>query len=132
MAKCLDITPKRKKVCVGALRYRINIYNRGIVTALAGSAVHSEAYTLFKVLKASIETKGISPSQTLDGVTIDPDLIVTHVFIVRFLSTINTEQFIEFRGKNYGILKAENIDEAGMYLRLSANLRGAFNKAGAK
>ncbi len=133
MAKCLDITPKRKKICVGSLRNKIKINNRVITSsAIEGTAEHSEKYTLFKIVFASIQTIEIRTLQTLDGVVIDPDLVVTHVFITRFLATINAEQYVEFKGKNYKILKAENIDEADRWLRLKANLRGDFTLAGAQ
>jgi len=133
MAKCQNITPTRKKICIGALRYRININNRDLVGfATENSAVHSEVFTLFKTVHAGIETRKNQVFQTLDGVAVDPELIVTHIFIIRFTSGISTEQFIEFKSTNYKILKAENIDEANLWLRLSANLRGNSSKAGAQ
>lgn len=133
MAKCVDITPTRKKICIGAFRYRININDRDAQGLTPTDAAHSETFTLFKTVKASIETKPArTVLQTLDGVAIDPDLIATHIFMTRFLAGINTEQYIAFNGNNYKILKAENIDEANLWLRLSANLRGDSTKAGAQ
>ncbi len=133
MAKCQNITPTRKKICVGALRYRININNRALVgIKTENNATHSEVFTLFKTVKASIETRKNQVFQTLDGVAIDPELIVTHIFMTRFTSGFSTEQFIEFKNLNYKILKVENVDEADLWIRLSANLRGDFTKAGAQ
>lgn len=133
MAKCIDVTPKRKKICVGALRNKIKIFKRVLTSSTTeGVAEHSEKYTLFKTLFSSIETIQIRTLQTLDGVTIDPELVVTHVFIVRFLATINAEQYIQFKGNNYKILKVENIDEADRWFRLKANLRGDLTLAGAQ
>lgn len=133
MAKCKDITPSRKSVCIGSLRYRVKIYDRAIASSgVEGTAEHSEGYTLFKTVFANIQTIEIRTLQTMDGVMIDPDLVVTHTFIVRYLSTLNTEQYVVFKGKNYKILKAENVDEADEWLRLKVNLRGDFTKAGAQ
>ena len=133
MAKCVNITPKRKKLCVGALRNKIEVYDRDLVgVSIKGEQAHSEDYTLLTSMFASIETKKGGATQTLDGVVIDPELIVTHFFITRFLSTITAEHFVVFNNLVYKILKVENIDEANLWLRLSANLRGDFTKAGAQ
>lgn len=133
MAKCVDITPTRKKICVGALRYRISINDRDAQGLTSTDTAHSETFTLFKTVKASVETKPArTVLQTWDGVVIDPDLITTHVFMTRFLAGINTEQYITFKGNNYKILKAENIDEANLWLKLNANFRGDSTKAGAQ
>jgi len=133
MAKCIDITPKKKTICIGALRNKIDIYTRAITTPGANAiGDHAENYTLLKTVWANIQTVEIRTLQTMDGVALDEELVVTHVFIVRYQSTIDTEKYIVFKGNNYKILKAENIDEADEWLRLKANLRGTFTKAGAQ
>lgn len=132
MAKCRDITFNKKKLCIGSLDRKVGIYNRKASGKSNASAAHSEAYTLFKSVFAGIETKSQGTFQTLDGVSLEADLIITHTFAIRYLAGVSSEQFIQYKGYNYKILKAENIDEADEWWRLKANQRGLITKAGAQ
>lgn len=133
MPKCQDITPKRKKICIGALRYKVDINNRNLKGPTNfSSEAHFEEYTLFKTVSAAIETKDDGKFQIFNGVAIDPNLTVTHVFTIRFTDGVTTEQFIQYKGINYKILKRVNIDEQDRWLKLNCRASGDFDKQGAR
>lgn len=133
MARCQNISPKLKKICAGDLRFKVSINNRAIVPpADKVNTENSQDYTLFSDVWAAIETKNTGSYQTLDGVALDETLIVTHVFYIRFFDGISTEQFIFYNGDNYKIIRATNIDERSLFLRLNCNLLGEFSKQAAQ
>ena len=133
MPKCQDITPKRKKICIGALRITIDIKDRDLEGPVNfGDEAHAETFKIFKTVKAGIETKAGNVFQTLDGVAQDPRTVVTHVFLIRFTGGVSTEQFVEHDGINYKILRVINIDLRNRWLKLNCNERGIATKAGAQ
>lgn len=135
MAKCKNITPTRKKVCIGALRNRIKIKDRNIRGPLTESdKSHREEFTDLKTVKASITTRGVSVLQEEADVSTDPALTPTHFFIIRYMTsiTLTTKQFVEFKGINYKILRVENIDAADLWYRLHSRKLGDATKKGAQ
>lgn len=133
MGDCIDLGRKKRKICIGDLKYSVGIYDRDISGGLSQTnQAHSETYTLLTSVFVSIETKSSIITQTFDGVVIEPDLVITHIFITRYLATITTEQFIVYAGLVYKIVTAENVNEEGDWLRLKANFRGTFTKPGAQ
>lgn len=133
MAKCKNITPFKKKICLGALRSRIQIKDRNILGLATQSNVsHRQEFALFKTVKASITTRGVSVLQEEAQVSADLSLVPTHVFIIRFITGIKPTQIIESKGINYKILHAENIDERNLYYRLHSRKLGDATKKGAQ
>ncbi len=133
MAKCQDITPTIKKICIGSLRQKIKIKTRNLQGPVNfGEGAHIEEFTTFKTVSASFETKNAGAFRTLDGVAQDPESVITHVFIIRFIANVNAQQFVEFQSINYKILKVINIDLRNRWLKLNCNERGDASKAGAQ
>lgn len=133
MAVCQNITPKKKKLCLSAFRRKIGLFRRNIL-APASSQSHSHDYEQFASPFASIETKGKGvdifggiETSGADGIPV----VASHVVIIKYRSDLTAEDYVQFGGNNYDILKAENIDERNQYLRLFCALKGDENKAAA-
>lgn len=133
MARCQDITPTRKKLCVSAFRKKVGLFRRSIL-APASSQSHSHDYEQFATPFAAIETKG-KGVDIFDGIeTSGADgipVVASHIITLKYRSEVTAEDYVRFGGDNYTILKVENIDERNKYLRLFCALRGDQTKAAA-
>ncbi len=128
MPKCKNISKSRSKLCIGSLRTSIIIYDRDQKAPSNGES-HSEEYSNPRSVRAQIETKG-KGIDVFDGVSQD-FITVSHVITMRFMSNLTSENWLQFGGLNYDILKVENMDEENRYLRLYCALAGSVTKAGA-
>lgn len=128
MPKCKNISKSRSKLCVGSLKTSVVIFDRNQKAPVDGES-HSEEYSNPRPVKAQVETKGkgvdVFSEVSGDFVT------VSHVITMRFMSNLTSENWVQFGGINYDILKVENIDEENRYLRLYCALAGSVTKAGA-
>ncbi|MEE9160022.1 MAG: head-tail adaptor protein [Gammaproteobacteria bacterium] len=133
MAKCKNITPTKKKLCLSAFRKKINLFRREIL-APASAQSHRHDYEQFASPFAAIETKG-KGVDIFDGVETSGEngipVVASHVVTIKYRSDVTAENYVRFGANNYDILKAENIDERSEYLRLFCALKGDENKLAA-
>jgi len=138
MAKCQNITPTRKKICLSALRKKIGLFRRDILPPTAGNLAsaqsHSHEYEEFATPFAAIETKGRGvdifdgiETSGVDGIPV----VASHIIMIKYRRDVTAETYVRFGENNYDILKVENIDERNQYLRLFCALRGDQDKAAA-
>ena len=110
--------PKRS-LCSGDLDRKIIIKSRAMVAP--GPTIDlSMEFTNDKYVWAAVKT---SKGKELFYATNMQDA-VTHIFYIRYLSTLETQHWIEYRGANYDILEIENMDERNEWMAVYCNIRG--------
>lgn len=128
MPKCKSISKTKKMLCITSLKTSVVVYDRDI-RAPKADGNHSERYSNPRPVKAQVETRGKGVDVFSD---ISQDYVtVSHLITMRFMQNITSQNWVQFGGKNYDVLKAENIDEESRYLRLYCSLSGSTSKAGA-
>ena len=120
MANCLKIRPKKRTVCIGDMRYQIELNTRSIQAPTMGGVDFGENFTATETVSAAIETK--NGETVFDGSNLER--VVTHRFYIRFISGITEETWINFENNLYDILNVENLDQRSEFLLLRCTLRG--------
>ena len=110
-----------KKYSIGDMRERITIHTRAITPPSYDSVNITETYDDGIEYWASCETLD-KKKQMFSGVNI-PDA-ATHSFIIRYDSSVTSENIISFEGEYYDILKTSNPDKRKQYLELFSKLKG--------
>ena len=127
MAKCVKLKRTKTEVCIGNMRYRIDIFIRTLTSPLnpTGPIVdYTETFTLVDNVWAMIETpKG---KVIFDSVGVEKR--ITDVFYIRFLPSITSQNWVEFNGNRYDIERVRNLEENSLFLQLDCIIRGAIDK----
>ena len=126
MARCKNISPPKRKLCIGALRHKVGIYVRDLTAPAFNSQDNRQTYVKFVDVYAAF--------QTITGIDIFDDIeksgsdgipaSATILFWIRHRTDVTAENFIQFRGVNYDILRVERIDLGQEWLKIFAAPRG--------
>lgn len=133
MAQCQDISPKTRKLCIGALKNKVGLYTRDLASPAFGSQDNQQEYALVANIYAAVKTvNGIDIFDDINAGNADgvPGT-ATIFFFVRHRTDVTAENFIQYRGINYDILRVEQIDLEQRFLKIFAAPRGeaAFEAA---
>lgn len=120
MPKCVQIRRKKRQVCIGDLRDRVNIQTRSIAVPVAGSVDLGETFVCDSTVWAMVETK--NGVQVFDGTNIIG--VATHNIYIRFICDVTFENWLTFKGRNYDILDVQNLEERDEFYLLRCSLRG--------
>jgi len=112
---------KKTSLCVGDLNRKITLQNRDIQPPQFGSADFTEEFSNLKSIFAALETP--TGKVVFDGLNVER--VVTHVFYIRYLSSVSTETWILFKGKRFEIIKMKNLEESDSWLALMSSERGS-------
>lgn len=134
MVKCVNISPKKRKICIGAMRCKVGLYARDITSPAFSSQENRQTYTLIDTISAAIETKnGIDIFDGVEKSGVDGiPTTATVIFYVRFRTDITAENFLQLDGQNYTILRVEQIDLRREFLKIFTSTRGDLTLEAAK
>ncbi len=131
MAICNKQQRKKTQVCVGSMNRRIDLLARALtppVDPFTGQFVSTETFTTIATPWAMVATpKGVT---IFDGVGIER--VVTHIFTIRFLLDITSQNWVVYKGQRYDILLVNDFQENNLFLELNCALTGDETKEAAK
>ena len=133
MSRCVNITPKRKRICIGALRETIEVHSRSIKSPAFNTQENRQVYAPKITLKAAVETVtgiDIFDSVEVSGADGVPQT-ATVLFYTRYRDDITAEDRIKHDGLVYKIIKVENIDLNNRFLKIFTATTGDENKLAA-
>lgn len=126
MGSCKNISPTKRKVCVGALRSQVGLYSRDLTSPAYDSQDNRQTYTLVETLPAATQT--VNGIDIFDGVDKSGSdgipTTATVLFFVRYRTDITAENFLQHDGVNFQILRVESLDLRREYLKIYAAPRG--------
>ena len=116
--------------CIGDLRDQVRLLRRAIQPPLGSATDFEEAFTEVAKPWADIRTtQGVAFFDGVSGV----DIPVTHVIYLRLRSDIDTETWVELpSGTRLRVLRAEDPEELGNWLKLTCTERGPDNLRSAR
>lgn len=128
MPICKKINAEHRKVCIGDMRWLIDIYNPVIVPP---DITNGEIdYTVTK----EPETTVWSMVKTFPNLAVfdsmNTETTISHDFYIRFRTDITPEKNIRYpagTGLYYNIVLVENFENRNEFLRLRCNLKGVEN-----
>lgn len=120
MVQCAKIRVKHRTLCAGDLDRRISVLCRSLKAPTDSTTDFKNEFTKTKKLWAALRTT----SGTEVFVDTNLAIEVTHIFYIRHMTTMKADKWLEFKGKNYDILKVENIDGRDEWEALWCNERG--------
>ena len=133
MAQCQDISPKTRKLCIGALKNKVGLYTRDLASPAFNSQDNQQEYALVADVYAAVKTvSGIDIFDDINAGNADGvPSTATIFFFIRHRTDVTAENFIQYRGINYDILRVEPLDLNQRFLKIFAAPRGeaAFEAA---
>lgn len=134
MARCKNISPTKRKLCVGSLRHKIHVFDRDLAPPAFNSQSNRQVYTpRASVFAAFQTTNGID---VFDGIEVSGQdgipQTATIFFFIRHRTDITAQNYIQFRNINYDILRVEPIDLGQEWLKIFAAPRGDVAKESAR
>lgn len=113
-----------KKYSIGDRRNIITIHVRSITSPELGSASFSETYDTGVERWANVVTSSNlnAGRKEFDGVDVGKS--PTHLFVIRYLSTVTKENIIRWEGESYKILSIIDPEERHEDLELYARILG--------
>ena len=124
LSQCKNITPKKRRICTGDLKDRIEIQSREIKPKTFSDPDYQEDFVTIKPVWASVQTtRGF---QSFNDVgTVENN--ITHKIYIRFSTelTITSENWIIFKNERYDIIDDENLDERDEFLLLYCEKKGS-------
>ena len=126
MAQCQDISPKSRKLCIGALKNKVGLYTRDLASPAFNSQDNQQEYALVANVYAAVKTvSGIDIFDDIEAGSQDGvPSTATIFFFIRHRTDVTAENFIQYRGINYDILRVEPIDLNQRFLKIFAAPRG--------
>ena len=114
-----------KKYAVGDMDKRIIIHTRNIKPPPIDSAKFSETYDIGTKRWASMVTLDLqgSSQKRFDNVELSEN--PSHIFTIRFMKDVGTENVIRFDSELYKILATQDPDKRKEYLEIFVVSRGA-------
>lgn len=134
MARCKNISPAKRKLCAGSLRSQVGLYTRALTSPAFDSQDNQQKYALVATLPAAVQTtNGIDIFDGVDKSGADGvPTTATVLFFVRYRADVTAENFLQYDGVNYQILRVENIDLRREWLKIFAAPRGDLTLEAAK
>ena len=128
MAKLKVDKRQLKKIPVGDMRDRISIRERGVAAPdFNNPAKFEEAYKTIATLWCKVKTNQSGRDEFSDvNVSTGGGILLssTHVFTIRYMDNITSENVVEYKGDNYEINRIINPEERNMYLELNCKVLG--------
>lgn len=125
MPTCVKIKRKHRKICIGELEDRIQIYDRSISPGTQDSPRFGENFVQDSEVWAMLETKqGYSIFDSTGT-----ERKIDHIFGINYDASITSEKWVRFESENYDILKVEDLDRRHEFLLLYCNLKGDSSRA---
>jgi len=128
MGRCVNISPKRRKLCSGDMTFVISIQDRELKGAGFGTTTHTIDFTTVETIRAAIGT--LKPgTEIFDGSNVAQT--VTHDFFINHIDfpAITAENWILYDGRRFDIVNVERLDERKRYIRLRCNEKGTTANA---
>lgn len=120
---------KKRKICIGDLKNKINIQRR-IKKSL--SVDDPKLSLVFENIATNVwsAVQTVNGFESFDNAGINPLSQTTHKFYIRKARSFNvtSQNFILFKDQRYKILKVENLDEQDEFLLLYALKKGDDTK----
>ena len=120
MAVCKVQQRTHKRVCIGSLNRRVEIYVRNIKAPAKGSVDFSDEFTLKKTVWAMIES--VSGETMFNASNIET--VVTHQFYIRYIPGVDIVDVIVYGGLRYKIVNVENLNNENYFLLIKTSDRG--------
>jgi len=120
MPVCQKIRSRIRKPCLGDLNTEIVLQSRSITPSINASVDFTEAFNGLATVWASIKT--VRGKTEFDGADVERE--VTHEFVIRFLSGIDSETWVLLEGSRYDIIKAEDLEERHEFILLMCSKLG--------
>jgi SPP1 family predicted phage head-tail adaptor len=120
MAVCKVKQRTHKRVCIGSLNHKIEIYVRSIKAPAKGSVDFSDNFTLKKKVWAMVDT--VSGETRFNASNIE--MVVTHHFYIRYIPNVDIVDVILHGGLRYKIVNVENLNNENYFLVIKASDRG--------
>jgi len=120
MAVCKVKQRTHKRVCIGSLNHKIEIYVRSIKAPAKGSVDFSDEFTLKKIVWAMIES--VSGETMFNASNIET--VVTHQFYIRYIPGVDIVDVIVYGGLRYKIVNVENLNNENYFLLIKTSDRG--------
>lgn len=128
MPKCVRVSRKYHKPCIGDLNKRVTLQNRALTPPPFGSVDFNESFTNTVTVWALINT--VQGKTFFDGV--ETEKPITHDIIIRYDASVTTETWILYNSKRIDILRVTDLDENQEYMLLLCSERGPDTKEAAK
>jgi len=127
MPICKKIKSEHRKVCIGDMRWLIDIFNPVIIPPFQSDSVD---YTVEKIPEATVW----AAVKTLPNVAIfdamNTEQTVSHEFYIRYRPGITPEKRIRYpatTGEYYSIVQVENFENRSEFLLIKCNIKGEEN-----
>lgn len=131
MTVCSNISPKKRKICIGDLKTLIKIQVRTITPEEFDNPDYSEVFTEVIELFASVKTSRGHSSFNDIGTTVTGAVRnFSHEVIVRYSESyeITSENWLEINNIKYNIVGVENLEERNEWLILYCLKKGDKTK----
>lgn len=128
MARCEKVRIRKRQVCIGDLRNKIDLNSRDITAPSFNSVDFDENFVVTKSVWAGIETQ--TGKVFFDGV--ETETAISHIMYIRFDATVTAETWITFASRRIDILKVEDMEERGEFMKLTCSDRGFENREASK
>lgn len=122
-----QISVKRKIVCSGDRRHKINIGSRTLSATNDGKPQY--VFSTLLICNAMIDT--VEPDDNFDSISLGTDT-VSHVFYVGHIKAfdVDVKHVIKFEGNYYRVLKVMNSEEANITDIIYCAHKGSILKPG--
>lgn len=112
----------------------VGLYTRDLTSPAFNSQDNRQTYTLVDTLPAAAQTiNGIDIFDSVEKSGSDGiPSVATILFFVRYRADVTAENFLQYDGINYQILRVEPLDLRREYLKIFAASRGDLTLEAAK
>lgn len=125
---CGKIKIPKRGLCIGDLRHRITLTTRSVKEPGFGQVDFGEDFTDPVTVSAAVATR--TGRVMFDGVNTDE--AISHEIVLRHRTGIEPgNTWVELEGQRLRIVRTEDVDAQGRWLRLWCTERGATSKPAA-
>ena len=130
VSNCKKVIFKRKKICRGDFRHKIQLYKREQASVSYGGLEPTESFSLVAEPFAAVETVRGTTRFAEINIEERPTHIFNIVYTSYLFNTVKFDElekgnyFVRFKGRNYLVLNLENIDEDNQYIAIQTTERG--------
>lgn len=131
MSVCENVSPKKRRICIGDLNTPIKIQVRTLTPENINNVDYNENFTEVKEVWSAIETKrGFSSFNDIGTTATGKIINFTHQFYIRYSPSfvITSENWLEYKNEKYVINSVENLEEKNNFLKIYALKKGTKTK----
>ena len=132
MSNCNQIKFNYDKICIRDLRHKVSIYTRSITAPnflSEQSTKYTEDFTLVSSVWAAVQV--VDGVKEFDTISLNKNSN-THNFYIRYRHNITQENWLDYQGLRYDILKISNLNLRNKFIKLYCSLSGDNTKAGSQ